>query len=97
MITVDDQACFGVYADRETLPDANMLAQDIDDAITELLAGTEQIDEPNESLLLRAHAATPEGPRPFPAQPPAPTPAQEPFAAERWGSRTNGDSADTGA
>ncbi len=40
MITVHDQACFGVYADRQALPDVNVLAQDIDDAITELLAGT---------------------------------------------------------
>jgi diacylglycerol O-acyltransferase len=40
MSTVHDQACFGVYADRETLPDADVLAHDIDDAITELLAST---------------------------------------------------------
>jgi len=39
MTTVRDLACFGVYADRETLPDADMLAQDIDHAIGELLAG----------------------------------------------------------
>jgi diacylglycerol O-acyltransferase len=42
MTTVHDQACFGVYADRETLPDASLLAHDIDDAIDELLAGTHQ-------------------------------------------------------
>jgi len=42
MTTVHDQACFGVYADRETLPDASLLAHDIDDAIEELLAGTRQ-------------------------------------------------------
>ena len=30
-------ACFGVYADREALPDAAALAGDIDDALTELL------------------------------------------------------------
>jgi hypothetical protein len=35
---VHDLACFGVYADRETLPDADMLARDINDAIAELLA-----------------------------------------------------------
>lgn len=38
MTTVRDQACFGVYADRETLPDADILARDIDEAIAELLA-----------------------------------------------------------
>ena len=38
MTTVRDQACFGVYADREALPDADRLARDIDEAITELLA-----------------------------------------------------------
>ncbi len=58
MVTVGDQACFGVYADRETMPDVNMLAQDIDDAIAELLAGTEQITEPAGSLLLRALATS---------------------------------------
>ncbi len=42
MTTVHDQACFGVYADRETMPDADTLADDIDDAIDELLAGTQQ-------------------------------------------------------
>jgi diacylglycerol O-acyltransferase / wax synthase len=57
MVTVHDQACFGVYADRETMPDAGMLAQDIDDAIGELLAGTEQAMESAGSLLLRARAA----------------------------------------
>jgi diacylglycerol O-acyltransferase / wax synthase len=39
MTTVRDLACFGVYADRETLPDADRLASDIDDAIAELVAG----------------------------------------------------------
>jgi len=39
MTTVRDQACFGVYADREMLPDADGLAHDIDEAIAELLAG----------------------------------------------------------
>jgi diacylglycerol O-acyltransferase / wax synthase len=38
MTTVRDRACFGVYADRETLPDADILAEDIDHAIAELLA-----------------------------------------------------------
>jgi WS/DGAT/MGAT family acyltransferase len=38
MTTVHDLACFGVYADPETLPDADVLAGDINDAIAELLA-----------------------------------------------------------
>ena len=40
MTTVYRRACFGVYADREALPDAHMLAHDIDVAISELLACT---------------------------------------------------------
>jgi diacylglycerol O-acyltransferase len=63
MITVDDQACFGVYADRQALPDVNMLAQDIDDAVTELLAGTYRVQAAG-SLLTRARAAVPEPMRP---------------------------------
>jgi len=43
MTTIHEQACFGVYADRETLPDVDTLAHDIDDAITELLAATSQL------------------------------------------------------
>ena len=39
MTTVGDRACFGVYTDREALPDADALAHDIDDAISELLEG----------------------------------------------------------
>jgi WS/DGAT/MGAT family acyltransferase len=38
MTTVRDQACFGIYADRQALPDAHVLARDIDNALTELLA-----------------------------------------------------------
>jgi diacylglycerol O-acyltransferase / wax synthase len=38
MTTVRNLACFGLYADSETLPDADMLARDINDAIAELLA-----------------------------------------------------------
>jgi diacylglycerol O-acyltransferase len=46
MTTVCDRACFGVYADREALPDADMLAHDIDDAISELLASSaEEVHE----------------------------------------------------
>jgi len=37
MTTVRDRACFGVYADREALPDAAVLASEIDEAITELM------------------------------------------------------------
>jgi diacylglycerol O-acyltransferase len=46
MTTIHEQACFGVYADREALPDVDMLAHDIDDAITELLAVTSQSVQP---------------------------------------------------
>jgi WS/DGAT/MGAT family acyltransferase len=42
MTTVHGRACFGVYADREALPDADALAHDIDDAITELLGRTQR-------------------------------------------------------
>jgi hypothetical protein len=41
MTTVCDRACFGIYADRELIPDARPLAHDIDAAITELLAGAQ--------------------------------------------------------
>ena len=37
-VAVGDTACFGLYADRESLPDAPLLAQDIDAAIDELVA-----------------------------------------------------------
>jgi WS/DGAT/MGAT family acyltransferase len=40
MTTVCDTACFGIYADPQTLPDVDALAADIDDAIAELLART---------------------------------------------------------
>ena len=78
MVTVGDQACFGVYADREAMPDVDMLAQDIDDAIAELLAGTEQITEPAGSLLAararddacrRARGVHDRRPRPSPPRP----------------------------
>jgi hypothetical protein len=42
MTTVRDLACFGIYADRETLPHADWLARDIDEAIVELVAGSHQ-------------------------------------------------------
>ncbi len=40
MTTVRGRACFGVYADREALPDAERLARSIDEALGELLART---------------------------------------------------------
>ncbi|HEV3034618.1 MAG TPA: wax ester/triacylglycerol synthase family O-acyltransferase [Solirubrobacteraceae bacterium] len=50
MTTIHDQACFGVYADRQALPDVDILARDIDRAITELLAcaaeGTHGVRQP---------------------------------------------------
>jgi WS/DGAT/MGAT family acyltransferase len=36
--TIRDQACFGVYADREVLPDADLVAAAIDESVDELLA-----------------------------------------------------------
>jgi WS/DGAT/MGAT family acyltransferase len=38
--TIKDGAFFGVYADRESLPDAELLARDIDAAVEELIALT---------------------------------------------------------
>lgn len=38
MTTVDGRACFGVYADRGSMPDPDALAQDVDAAVGELLA-----------------------------------------------------------
>jgi diacylglycerol O-acyltransferase / wax synthase len=35
--TLADRACFGLYADRKALPDVELLARDVDDAIDELL------------------------------------------------------------
>jgi diacylglycerol O-acyltransferase len=40
MTSVGGRACFGVYADRAAIPDAHMLAHDIDAAIDELLASS---------------------------------------------------------
>jgi WS/DGAT/MGAT family acyltransferase len=84
MISVHDQACFGVYADRQAVPDADMLARDIDGAITELLLGTHQITEPAGSLLARAQAAVISPSRP--ARPePIGAPDEERFVAEPQG------------
>jgi hypothetical protein len=82
MITIHDQACFGVYADRQALPDVDMLAQDIDEAITELLAGTYRVAQSAGSLLTRARAAVPEPTRPS-AQPPPDSGLEPPLAHER--------------
>ena len=35
--TIRDEACFGLYADRESLPDADLIALDIESSIDELL------------------------------------------------------------
>jgi diacylglycerol O-acyltransferase / wax synthase len=41
MTSVCDRACFGIYADREAIPDADDFASDVEAAITELLAGAD--------------------------------------------------------
>jgi len=64
MITIHDQACFGIYADRQALPDVDMLADDIEGAVAELLAGTDRVLETG-SLLARARAAVPGEASPF--------------------------------
>jgi len=38
LTTIADRACFGVYADAEALPDADMLAAGLNESIDELLA-----------------------------------------------------------
>jgi hypothetical protein len=88
MLTVHDQACIGVYADREALPDVRLLAKDIDEAVTELLAGTYRVMESGGSLLARVMAVPPEplheqrAPSPPPHDAPAPfraSPGREPL------------------
>lgn len=37
MTTVNDRAFFGIYVDRQTLPDADLLAADIDDSVEDLI------------------------------------------------------------
>jgi diacylglycerol O-acyltransferase / wax synthase len=39
MTTIKDEACFGVYADRESVPDSDLLAEFLDESVEELLAG----------------------------------------------------------
>jgi diacylglycerol O-acyltransferase len=48
MTTVRDRACFGFYADRKSLPDADRLARDLDLAVDELLGRSvgEDLTEP---------------------------------------------------
>jgi hypothetical protein len=60
MTTVHGRACFGVYADREALPDADTLAHDIDDAITELLARTHRASGRGQSHLNETPAVSDE-------------------------------------
>ena len=38
MTTIKDEAFFGIYADRESLPDADLLAECLDESLDELLA-----------------------------------------------------------
>jgi WS/DGAT/MGAT family acyltransferase len=38
MTTIRDDVCLGVYADRESVPDADLLSEGIDDSIDELLS-----------------------------------------------------------
>lgn len=83
MLTVNDQACFGVYADRQALPDVNLLAQDIDDAVTELLSGTYRMPEAYSSLLSRARAAAVEDASAPERQPPRFS-AEEALAREQF-------------
>jgi diacylglycerol O-acyltransferase / wax synthase len=47
MTTVADRACFGVYVDREALPDAERLARSIDAAVGELLERARRSGQPD--------------------------------------------------
>jgi WS/DGAT/MGAT family acyltransferase len=51
MATIGQRACFGIYADREVLPDAAQLARDIDSELTELLRLAQRTD-----TVLASHA-----------------------------------------
>jgi diacylglycerol O-acyltransferase / wax synthase len=42
MTTIKDEACFGIYADCEALPDADLLADCVDESVEELLAVADQ-------------------------------------------------------
>jgi diacylglycerol O-acyltransferase len=37
LTTIKDQAFFGIYADRKSLPDADLLASSLDESVEELL------------------------------------------------------------
>jgi diacylglycerol O-acyltransferase / wax synthase len=64
MTTIGDHACFGLYADPETLPDSDALARDLDAALDELRA---TIDDPWPTPSQRtSRSATRFRPSPFP-------------------------------
>jgi diacylglycerol O-acyltransferase / wax synthase len=51
--TIGDRACFGLYCDRESLPDADSLAGEIDRSIDELLARcVETSEDPSPAFVL---------------------------------------------
>ena len=73
MTTIHEQACFGVYADRASLPDAHLVAADIDSSITELLgAGSHAWLSRRRKARVRSDEAEA---RPEDAEAPAPVPA----------------------
>jgi diacylglycerol O-acyltransferase len=62
MTTTAGRACFGVYTDRLRLPDAHVLARDIDDSLQELLLASRRLPAAGRSAAgrpagRRAHAA----------------------------------------
>jgi diacylglycerol O-acyltransferase len=58
MTSICGRACFGVYADREAIPDAQILAQDIDMAVDELLASTGRPASPSRPAGMGRSAGT---------------------------------------
>jgi len=62
MTTFHGRACFGVYSDRDALPDVGALAQEIDRSITELLEEAEA--RPPRSADTRAKRFWKDGRRP---------------------------------
>jgi WS/DGAT/MGAT family acyltransferase len=81
MLTVNDQACIGVYADREALPDVKLLAKHIDDAVSELLLATDSVREAGGSLLARVLAVSPE-PLESRTAPPTGAPIADPLVTD---------------
>jgi diacylglycerol O-acyltransferase / wax synthase len=79
ILTVGAQACFGVYADRDAMPDVRLLARDIDEALSELLTCTYRVRESGGSLLARVLAVPSE---PLSSSPPGPAHA-DPLDYER--------------